>query len=443
MVPRIVLVGLLVAVVPLLGCGRGRSDTLLDVSRELLFQQEFSAALDKCDQFLESTPANLEALLLRGEINLKWGKVDEALADYTKAIAVAPDNPEGYYCRARLYGYLGDTQTQQADERRARELDVQSRLAYSIEFRPARPFSSRNNSAEPTDETFASDDEYRIANLDPAASDPLVGFEGNNLGAADDPGRPADGDVTNSASTSLDMPTADTPYKRWLAQKKSAEAKLVKDRDLRGVPDAAPTEERNFEVDRDNLEDPGSLEDEDLVEPSPRTTRFGLQFGDPLPGAATGRRDVPTGIPSGSTPSPSRRRFFLQRGGRIGSGNVVPQRSPPTTGIISRHPNQATRDDTAGRMRSPSPLPSSLPGSRLPFGPRRQQSSTNAGVWPPPAGAAFPTTARPGTAPQTPVLPGSTTWPLTKLPSGSTAATPGSTWGVIPPVSTGIRGGNQ
>ena len=271
MVPRIVRVGLLVAVVPMLGCGGGRSDTLLDVSRELLFQQEFSAALDKCDQFLESTPDHLEAWLLRGEINLKWGKVDEALADYTKAIAAEPDNPEAYYCRGRLYGYLGDTQSEHADEQRARELDDQSRLAYSVEFAPTLPFSLRN-SEEPTNETIESDD------LDPAASDPLVSFEENSLESPDDPLSLADGDVTNSASTSLGTP-ADTFYKRELARKKAALAKQVEDRDLRGMADAAPTEDRNFEVDRDNLEDPGSLEDEDHINPP-----LGVCAGPPVRG---------------------------------------------------------------------------------------------------------------------------------------------------------------
>ncbi len=81
-----------------------------------------------CTQIIErGTRESLEnrasAYINRGVAYTKKGEVDRAIADYTKAIALDPDDAEAYYNRGVVYGRKGDKEREIADFRKALEIN--------------------------------------------------------------------------------------------------------------------------------------------------------------------------------------------------------------------------------------------------------------------------------------------------------------------------------
>jgi tetratricopeptide (TPR) repeat protein len=59
---------------------------------------------------------------MRGITYGEKGDHEKAVADYTEAIRLAPDDPIGYFQRAQAYRALGDEEQAASDERKAQEL---------------------------------------------------------------------------------------------------------------------------------------------------------------------------------------------------------------------------------------------------------------------------------------------------------------------------------
>ena len=70
-------------------------------------RQDYAKAIELFTQALQLNPAPIY-YGLRGDVNWRAGKLDEALSDYNNAIAMEPGAPDGYYGRARVYRDKGD-----------------------------------------------------------------------------------------------------------------------------------------------------------------------------------------------------------------------------------------------------------------------------------------------------------------------------------------------
>ena len=70
-------------------------------------RQDYARAIELFSQSLQLNPAPIY-YGLRGDVNWRAGKLDDALSDYNNAIAMEPGAPDGYYGRARVYRDKGD-----------------------------------------------------------------------------------------------------------------------------------------------------------------------------------------------------------------------------------------------------------------------------------------------------------------------------------------------
>ncbi|MCL2260359.1 MAG: tetratricopeptide repeat protein [Fibromonadales bacterium] len=84
--------------------------------------------LDKC---VEENPNFLEAYIARGTLSLLSGEnLQQALDDFSKAIALSQKDPELYICRSNAYIKMGNSQKAIEDSTKAIELDANRVLAY-------------------------------------------------------------------------------------------------------------------------------------------------------------------------------------------------------------------------------------------------------------------------------------------------------------------------
>jgi len=70
-------------------------------------RQDYARAIELFTQSLQLNPAPIY-YGLRGDVNWRAGKLDDALSDYNNAIAMEPGAPDGYFGRARVYRDKGD-----------------------------------------------------------------------------------------------------------------------------------------------------------------------------------------------------------------------------------------------------------------------------------------------------------------------------------------------
>lgn len=94
-------------------------------NRGMLYYQDasFAEAIADFDKAIELAPEDSELYLQRGDIYAEMGKTDLAIADFSKAIESMPDNPEAYYLRARAYEDKGENTLALADFEKVLELE--------------------------------------------------------------------------------------------------------------------------------------------------------------------------------------------------------------------------------------------------------------------------------------------------------------------------------
>ncbi len=94
-----------------------------------IHQGEYAKAIADCDAILRRSPLWQDAHAARGEALFHLGDLDGALAETTRAIDLRPNEPNGYYMRARIHERLGDHARKQVDVQKhidllsARKLD--------------------------------------------------------------------------------------------------------------------------------------------------------------------------------------------------------------------------------------------------------------------------------------------------------------------------------
>lgn len=92
-------------------------------AERLVEQCEWRAARDACTALLVASPDDGEILQWRGRCHLALGRLDEALADFTRAVAEAPRDAETLYYRSMVHRRLGHQDLADADFTAARAID--------------------------------------------------------------------------------------------------------------------------------------------------------------------------------------------------------------------------------------------------------------------------------------------------------------------------------
>lgn len=96
---------------------------LLDNGRDALEDGEIAIALVRVNDAIEQDPDNLDAYLLRAEVQIANQNYPAAIEDASRAIDLAPDDPRGYFLRGSAYFENFDDANAIADLERTLELD--------------------------------------------------------------------------------------------------------------------------------------------------------------------------------------------------------------------------------------------------------------------------------------------------------------------------------
>lgn len=137
---RFIAMGLIVLLgftAPALAAETSNSDLLQELER--IGQQAFAATQAKdyatAEQYwtemIEKFPNNPAAWSNRGNARVSQNKLQEAIADYNQAIALAPDAPDPYLNRGAALEGLGRWDDAIADYNRVLALDAQDAAAYN------------------------------------------------------------------------------------------------------------------------------------------------------------------------------------------------------------------------------------------------------------------------------------------------------------------------
>lgn len=94
-------------------------------------QGDFVAAEELWSQLIEKFPDNPALWSNRGNIRVSQNKLDEAFADYEKAIELAPYAPDPYLNRGIVYERLNRWDKAIADYNRVLEIDPEDPIAYN------------------------------------------------------------------------------------------------------------------------------------------------------------------------------------------------------------------------------------------------------------------------------------------------------------------------
>lgn len=95
------------------------------ITRGLLWddEEEYDKAIADYTEALKLTPNDHATLVLRGNSHDANGSPQLAIADYTAAIKLAPDDAAAYYNRGTVYEELGEKQKAIADYAKAVEIE--------------------------------------------------------------------------------------------------------------------------------------------------------------------------------------------------------------------------------------------------------------------------------------------------------------------------------
>ncbi len=133
------------------GCGPMAATSLAEQGLREARAGNYDKALATCDEALQLNPRDYQAYNSRGtayHLRNGAGDFDRAIADFNAAVRLAPNNADAYYNRAIAYRDHGDQEKAEADEEKARDLDVELKETYAQLPKTAAPAG-----AAPTGET--------------------------------------------------------------------------------------------------------------------------------------------------------------------------------------------------------------------------------------------------------------------------------------------------
>jgi tetratricopeptide (TPR) repeat protein len=94
-------------------------------------KKEILKGVDAYDHAISCNPSNAKLYYGRGDIYLRVGEYDKAMADYYKAVSLEPQNPEMFIARGCLYVSIGDLTSAVADFDRAIAIKPTDAMAYA------------------------------------------------------------------------------------------------------------------------------------------------------------------------------------------------------------------------------------------------------------------------------------------------------------------------
>lgn len=100
------------------------------IARQRYAIEDVAGAMIFCQGALDQDPAFAEAYEARADFHFDQGKLDEAIADATKAIECGPARSQGYHIRARSNAGLGDYETALKDYSKAIDLEPTKALYF-------------------------------------------------------------------------------------------------------------------------------------------------------------------------------------------------------------------------------------------------------------------------------------------------------------------------
>jgi tetratricopeptide (TPR) repeat protein len=153
---------LVLGVLSLPGCGGGDP---YDDAETLLVRKRYSPAIVKFDEILLENPVSVRALLGRGRAYAASGDTERAMADFNRAIELAPDRPEAYYRRAMLFELLDEPGKAKADEDYAHSIDPEYRAAFVAMENAMIPTAD-----EDSEQQDNGDEESKVSEVELAAS---------------------------------------------------------------------------------------------------------------------------------------------------------------------------------------------------------------------------------------------------------------------------------
>lgn len=132
------------------GCGGGDP---YDDADALMSRKRYSPAIVAYDELLMENPNSVRALMGRGRAYAATDDLEKAMADFNRAIELAPDHPEAYYRRAMLFERLDEPGKARLDEQYAHSIDPQYRKAFLAMENAMVPIADEEGEAEvPTED---------------------------------------------------------------------------------------------------------------------------------------------------------------------------------------------------------------------------------------------------------------------------------------------------
>ncbi len=122
----------ILSVVLSLVCGCSFSEpTALEIAQRHIGQAEWELALGSSARLIRVDPTGHQGYLLHGRANLALKRLDAAVVDLSRAIRIAPQEPEAYYQRALAHKYLGKPILAAADRQAAHRRDPNFAITFA------------------------------------------------------------------------------------------------------------------------------------------------------------------------------------------------------------------------------------------------------------------------------------------------------------------------
>jgi len=125
-----------------IGCNQSAPSTPTERAEIEVRKGNYGTAIEVTNEALALNPSDAQAHLVRGRAHHyrnQQGDVELAIADFTEAIRLAPNDSSAYYSRSMAYRDQGDADASKADEGKARELDPRVSETYSHLPEPPEP----------------------------------------------------------------------------------------------------------------------------------------------------------------------------------------------------------------------------------------------------------------------------------------------------------------
>ena len=116
------------------GCGDPQTaQECIDLAMDHFNRQKYSSSLRLCNKAVELEPSNYDGYNMRAMVLATLGNTQQAIADCTKAIELAPDDDTKsgmYLLRSQVYQVIGDRVNMVKDRIEAERLELETKQGH-------------------------------------------------------------------------------------------------------------------------------------------------------------------------------------------------------------------------------------------------------------------------------------------------------------------------